>query len=118
MYIQTHINGYVLKTKVLTTPNDIALGMMGKKFTNEFIALLFVMNKTDNSFWMKNCIVPLDIIFIHNNKITKIHSNCLPCKKEECKFYSGTGEYIIEMPGGTCKKLRIRKGAAVEFKEN
>ena len=42
MYIKTHINQYVFKTKVLTKPYDIMLGMMGKKFTKEFDALLSI----------------------------------------------------------------------------
>ena len=86
MYIQTHINNQVFKTKVLTNKEDIKLGMMGKKFTSQFDALLFVMNTPSSSFWMKNCIVPLDVIFIENGKITKIHHNCPPCLQNEKKF--------------------------------
>lgn len=89
--------------------------MMGKQFTSEFSALLFVMKTTEQSFWMKNCIVPLDIIFVNNGKITKIHHNCPPCITSECKHYKGTGNLVIEMPGGTCKALRIRQGTKVEF---
>uniref|UniRef100_A0A6C0IH56 DUF192 domain-containing protein n=1 Tax=viral metagenome TaxID=1070528 RepID=A0A6C0IH56_9ZZZZ len=117
MYIQTHINENVFRTKVLTNNKDIQLGMMGKKFTSQFDALLFVMNSSSCSFWMKNCIVPLDVIFIENGKITKIHHNCQPCPKEEehCETYEGNGNLVIEMPGGTCKKLHIRKGNVVIF---
>ena len=103
------------KTKVLKTPEEITLGMMGKTFTGEFDALLFVMNKPESEFWMKNCIVPLDVIFIHNGKITKIYHNCPPCKTEECKTYPGKGDLVIEMPGGTCKTLNIKTGAKVYF---
>jgi uncharacterized membrane protein (UPF0127 family) len=115
MYIQTHINQHTFKTKVLQSRREITLGMMGKKFNGEFNALLFVMNKPESSFWMKNCIVPLDVIFVKNGKITKIHHNCPPCKKDECKTYPGTGELVIEMPGGTCKVLNIKRGAKVNF---
>lgn len=103
------------KTKVLKTPEEITLGMMGKTFTGEFDALLFVMNKPESEFWMKNCIVPLDVIFIDNGKITKIYHNCPPCKTEECKTYPGKGDLVIEMPGGTCKALNIKTGAKVYF---
>ena len=115
MYIQTRINNYVFKTKVLTNSTDIKLGMMRQKFTTLFDALLFVMNSPKSSFWMKNCIVPLDVIFIHNKKITKIHHNCPPCKTKECTMYPGEGNLIIEMPGGTCKRLNIKRGNIVTF---
>jgi len=115
MYIQTHINQHAFKTKVLQSQREIARGMMGKKFNREFNALLFVMNKPESSFWMKNCIVPLDVIFVKNEKITKIHHNCPPCKKDECKIYPGNGELVIEMLGGTCRVLNIKRGAKVNF---
>ena len=113
MYIQTHINHHTFKTKVLTKPREIMLGMMGRKFNGDFGALLFVMNKPGSVFWMKNCIVPLDVIFIHNGKITKIYHNCPPCSSEQCMSYPGKGELVIEMLGGTCKALNIRRGASV-----
>ena len=36
MYIQTHINQHSFKTKVLKTPGETAMGMMGKKFDGKF----------------------------------------------------------------------------------
>ena len=120
MYIHTHINQNIFKTKVLTNKEDIRLGMMGKNFTSQFIALLFVMKTPSSSFWMKNCIVPLDVIFIENGKITKIHHNCPPCPKYEkdCQSYEGNGNLVIEMPGGICKQLHIRKGNIVTFSKH
>lgn len=117
MYILTHINNHIFKTKVLKTPREITQGMMGKKFTSQFDALLFIMNTHQSSFWMSGCIVPLDIIFVHNGKIGKIHHNCPPCKTANhlCAQYPGTGDLVIEMPGGTCKALSIKRGAKVDF---
>lgn len=116
MYINTHINHHIFKTKLLKTPREIEQGMMGKHFTGLFDALLFVMdNIKESSFWMKNCIVPLDIIFIDQGKITKIYHDCKPCVKDECKRYPGKGNLVTELPGGTCKKLNIKKGHIVEF---
>jgi len=117
MYINTNINGYSFKTKILNNENDIKIGMMGKKFTKEFDALLFVMNTPTSSFWMKNCIIPLDIIFIKNNIITKIHHNCPPCESinNACKKYKGSGNLVIEIPGGLSKQLNIKKGNLVSF---
>jgi len=117
MYTNTHINHHVFKTKLLKTPREIEQGMMGKRFTGLFDALLFVMNNIkESSFWMKNCIVPLDIVFIDGIKITKIYHDCKPCIKDaECKHYPGKGNLVIELPGGTCKRLNIKKGQIVEF---
>lgn len=115
MYIQTHINQYTFNTKVLRSSKEIQLGMMGKKFNDNFDALLFVMNTNESSFWMKNCIVPLDVIFIKNGKINKIYHNCPPCTTDDCKTYPGKGELVMEMPGGTCKMMKIKIGVNVDF---
>jgi uncharacterized membrane protein (UPF0127 family) len=114
-YIHAHINSHIFKTKVLRTPKELEMGMMGKKFDDNFDALLFVMDADKSSFWMKNCIVPLDVIFIKNGKISKIYHNCPPCRADPCKTYKGSGELVIEMPGGTCSALNIKRGAKVDF---
>lgn len=116
MYVTARISNINFKTKVLKTPNEIRLGMMGKRFNSAFDALLFVMNRTESAFWMKNCVVPLDVVFINNGIITKIHHNCPPCRAAaECVTYPGVGNLVMELPGGECKRLRIRTGTRVSF---
>jgi uncharacterized membrane protein (UPF0127 family) len=124
MYVHTRINQDIFKTKVLISDKEREKGMMGKTFNSGFSAALFVMNANNNnnnnhnirhSFWMAGCIIPLDIIFVKNGKITGIHHSCPPCTSAPCRKYSGIGDYVIEMPGGTCKKMNIRRNAAVDF---
>jgi uncharacterized membrane protein (UPF0127 family) len=59
------INNNKFNCKVVSNSKDIAKGMMGKTFDN-FDGMFFynAVNDTQQSFWMKNCIVPLDIVFI------------------------------------------------------
>jgi uncharacterized membrane protein (UPF0127 family) len=119
MYIQTHINQFIFKTKVLQKPKEIAEGMMGKIFRNQaFDALLFVMKTPESAFWMKHCIVPLDVVFIHDGKISKIYHSCPPCTKDPCKTYKGVGDLVMELPGGTCKRLGIRPHVNIFFTRN
>ena len=123
MYIHTRINQDIFKTKVLISDKEREKGMMGKTFNSGFSAALFVMNANNNnnnhnirhSFWMAGCIIPLDIIFVKNGKITGIHHSCPPCTSAPCRKYSGIGDYVIEMPGGTCKKMNIKRNAVVDF---
>jgi uncharacterized protein len=71
--------------------------------------MLFFMKNGPHSFWMKNCIVHLDIIYIHDHKIIKIHHNCKPCFENDCDHYEGSGDLVLELPGGTCKKYNIKE---------
>ena len=103
------INQNIFKVKTLIDKRSQAIGMMGKTFDKSFEGLLFLMGGDKQCFWMKNCIVPLDIIFIHDNKITKIHHNCPPCKTKNCENYCGYGDLVLELPGGYCEKNNIKE---------
>jgi len=109
------INGNNFKVKVQTSPKETQEGMMNKTFDKTFNGMLFVMKNQEHCFWMKNCIIPLDMIFIDGDKIIKIHHNCPPCEDEPCKNYCGEGGYILEVKGGTCKNMGIKKGDVVTF---
>ena len=109
------INNNKFKVKTVITPKDTEIGMMGKKFDSSYNGMLFLMDDGEHCFWMKNCIIPLDIIFIDSNTITKIHYNCSPCTTDECVNYCGEGDIILEIMGGTAKKLGLQIGDEVNF---
>ena len=111
------IKNNILKVKVSSTKKSITDGMMGKRFDESFDGMLFFMPElTEQSFWMYNCIIPLDIIFIDGTTITKIHSNCQPCNdKKNCESYQGFGGTVLEVSGGFCEEQGIKKGDNVSF---
>jgi uncharacterized membrane protein (UPF0127 family) len=104
------INNSKFKVKVLVSEKETQKGMMGKKFNNDFNGMLFMMGGDEHCFWMNNCIINLDIIFIKDDIITKIHHNCPPCKDDECRNYCGEGDMVLEVKGGTCKQKGISEG--------
>lgn len=111
------IGDNLFKVKLCTTPSSISEGMMKKRFDENFNGMLFMMpESTEQSFWMYNCLIPLDIIMIDNGTISEVHSNCSPCtQKSNCKSYTGYGREVLEVAGGTCEKLGIKKGDQVSF---
>lgn len=109
------INDNEFLVKIMLTKKDIAEGMMNKKFNSDNHGMLFIMDDGDHNFWMKNCIIPLDIIFIKDNTITSIHHNCQPCKTNDCQNYKGSGNYVLELNGNTCEKYGIKKGDLITF---
>lgn len=109
------INDNDFKVKVCITAKEIKNGMQNKKFT-DFDGMLFLMNAGPQNFWMLNCIIPLDIIFILDNKISKIHHNCPPCTGEPCERYGcDFANLVLELPGGTCDKLGIKEGDKINL---
>jgi len=109
------INNHRFKVKVVSKDKDIQNGMMWKSFDKGYNGMLFKMNLGEHCFWMKNCIIPLDILFIDDNHIESISHNCPPCKSDDCPSYKGYGSMVLELPGGYCKKNGITIGDKINF---
>lgn len=110
------INDNIFKCKICNTPETIQNGMMKKTFDG-FDCMVFLMpEKTNQHFWMYDCIVPLDIVTVDDNIITSINHNCPPCKNEKnCDTYDGYGNIVLEFFGGTCNELSIKKGDKIKL---
>jgi hypothetical protein len=73
-------------------------------------------NNEEQSFWMKNCIIPLDIVFINDDMtIQSIQKNCPPCSSNDCEHYPGNGKYVLELLGGTCEECGIENGQKIKI---
>ncbi len=98
------INGQQFPAEYMTTPEQIAKGMMGRESLDG--CMVFKLKKGHHSFWMKDCLLPLDIVFVMNNRISKIHPNCQPCQGECPDRYTGLGDHVIEFPAGVAKNWK------------
>jgi|1_EtaG_2_1085319.scaffolds.fasta_scaffold04024_3 hypothetical protein len=107
-------NNYPLEL-MLTEP-QIRKGMMGRNKLDG--GMLFVFdNVSPRAFWMKDCVIPLDIIYLTNGKVNKIYNSCPPCERRlTCPNYPGIGDSVLELNGGTAKKENIQKGDRLGFK--
>jgi uncharacterized membrane protein (UPF0127 family) len=113
--MKVKINDNIFNVKTLLDKKSQAIGMMYKRFDSTFDGLLFLMGGKKQCFWMKNCIIPLDIIIIKNNVIVNIHFECPPCNEDPCLSYCGRGNIVLELEGGTCEDLNIQPGDSVEY---
>lgn len=114
--MKVNINDNVFKCKVCSSVDSITKGMMNQTFNHNFDGMIFIMPmQFQQQFWMYNCLIPLDIIMIDGDTITKINHYCEPCEiEEECEFYSGYGDKVLEIAGGKCKELGIKEGDKVK----
>jgi uncharacterized membrane protein (UPF0127 family) len=77
--------------------------------------MLFEFDRPDvQSFWMKNTLIPLDIIYIGaDGRIVSIARNARPL--DETPLYSsGPAQGVLEIEGGLSAKLGIEPGDKVE----
>ena len=98
------IDNKVLPLEIMSTPNAISTGMMGRENIDGGMLFLFP-EIGERSFWMKDCLISLDIIFI-------INSNCPPCYTEKCKSYYGIANKVLELPAG---EYNLSIGDVLEF---
>lgn len=66
------------------------------------------------SFWMRNTLIPLDMIFIRaNGEIVQVHANAIP--HDETPIRSDVDvRFILEIPGGRAEELGISAGDFLE----
>ena len=79
--------------------------------------MLFVYDdEQPRRFWMKDTLIPLDIIFINKNEeIVTIH-HAIPCKKDPCTIYgSEPAQYVLEVNYDLTAQNNISVGAAVNL---
>lgn len=101
------IGNKIFNAEVLTTPEEIQKGMMGRDHLDG--CMVFKMGRGHHSFWMKNCLIPLDIVFVNKNVISRIHQNCPPPDPHSYNppKYTGIGDHVVEFPGGTCSDMKV-----------
>jgi len=110
--------------EIADTPAKHARGLMNRSEMDYNSGMLFIFgNEATRSFWMKNTLIPLDMIFIDSNyKIVNITKQAQPCKTIACEFYpSGVpAAYVVEVNGGFVdeKGIKIGDEIKVEMFEN
>ena len=67
------------------------------------------------SFWMKNTLIPLDIIFIRaDGTVARIEANTVPLSLDPVVAGEAVGT-VLELAGGRAAELGITAGAKVEW---
>lgn len=65
------------------------------------------------AMWMRNTLIPLDMLFIaRDGRITHIHENAVP-HSEAIISSRGAVKFVLELNGGTAKRYGIKPGDIV-----
>ncbi len=97
--------------EVMDTPEGRARGLMHRESLGRFAGMLFVYpNEAPVAFWMRNTLIPLDMVFIDSSGIVrKIHANAIPL--DETSIPSGEPvQYVLEINGGMADMLKLQVG--------
>lgn len=69
-------------------------------------------------FWMKNTLIPLDMVWIDDQKrITHIAHNVPPCKADPCPSYDpgAFARYVLEVAAGVAGRHGLANGQTLRF---
>lgn len=109
--------GETLSLEVRRSPGGRARGMMGRTSVPEGTGMLFVFERpARHSFWMKGCLIPLDIVWLdRRGEVVDLAENAPPCESDPCPSYRpvASASYVIEVGGGRARGLGMTPGERV-----
>ncbi len=113
-------NGASFAVEIARTNEEKAKGLMHQESMPAGHGMLFVFDRdAPREFWMKNTLIPLDIIFINSElKVVEIKANVQPCKETPCPTYpSEPAKYVLEINSGLAEKMGIKLGSTMSLSE-
>jgi len=109
---------HLFHVETALTPQQHAMGLMHRQEMAADAGMLFVFpDARERSFWMRNTLIPLDIIYIRGDgTIHKIQQNAVPLDETPLPS-GGPVSRALEINGGLAAKLGIRPGDSVYNRE-
>ena len=111
LLIKTETSKYIFNIELAVTPQERNIGLMNRSKIRQNEGMLFIYPKNQIiKMWMKNTLIPLDMIFIKDDgEIEKIIKMTTPkdvtVLGPEVKLKA-----VLEINGGITSYLNIKKG--------
>ncbi|MEM6478968.1 MAG: DUF192 domain-containing protein [Pseudomonadota bacterium] len=101
--------------EVADTQASRGQGLMFREELPGSAGMLFVYDRPQRlSFWMRNTLIPLDMLFIGSDgTVSRIHENAIPL--DETAISGGDNvQYVLEINGGLARRLGLEVGAVIQ----
>lgn len=108
----------LFNVEIADTPESRNRGLMRRTSLAEDAGMLFVFDsEVTRYFWMKNTIIPLDILYIATNGTIVDIQTMQPCEKEPCPTYPSRAPalYALEINAGEAQSRGIAVGQTVSL---
>lgn len=112
------VNNNPITVEIARTPSELEHGLMHREYLAENSGMLFIFPQEGSlTFWMKNTLIPLDILFINKEHIIVNVLTMQPCKIEPCETYPSEkpAQYALELPEHFAQNHQISQGDTVQF---
>jgi uncharacterized membrane protein (UPF0127 family) len=107
---------HAVDVEVAATPTTRERGLMWRTSLPDGTGMLFIFGRENiQSFWMRNTLIALDMLFIGKDKrVAGIVENAEP-KTLISRGVPFPSLYVLEVPGGWTSRAGIRAGAQMEL---
>jgi hypothetical protein len=107
---------HAFRVEVAKTPQEQAKGLMFRTAMEPDEGMLFPYDQPrELSFWMKNTVLSLDLVFIDaQHRILNIAENATPYSEQSIES-AGPGVAVLELNGGRTRELGIVAGNKVDW---
>ena len=107
------------QVELAVTPEQLSYGLMNRAHLDQDKGMLFIFQEDEiYPFWMKNTLIPLDMIWIDSQgKAVFIKENAQPCSPVECPLIRPTAQarYVLEVNAGTVERIGLSVGDSLEI---
>ena len=108
------VGSETFKAEVAQTDDERRRGLMFRQHLPLDQGMLFIQPAGRAEFWMKNTLIPLDLLYFDADGIlVEIVAGALPCKQRDCPIYpsaSAAVRYILEINGGEAARRALKVG--------
>lgn len=108
------LHGQQFTIELATTDAARTQGLMNRTHLAADRGMLFVFAESaPQAFWMKNTLIPLDILYFDDaRRLVSMQLNVPPCKADPCAVYpsNASARYVLELAAGTARRLGVRDG--------
>jgi uncharacterized membrane protein (UPF0127 family) len=105
--------------ELAVTSEEISRGLMFREHLDPDKGMLFIYKYEGvHYFWMKNTLIPLDMVWINSNReVISISNDVQPCQTSQCPLISPEQkvQYVLELNGGTSDKIGLAIGDKITF---
>lgn len=108
------LHGQQFAIELATTDATRTQGLMNRTHLAADHGMLFVFAESaPQAFWMKNTLIPLDILYFDDaRRLVSMQLDVPPCKADPCAIYPSDvpARYVLELAAGTARRVGIRNG--------
>lgn len=107
----------LIEAEIAATPAERERGLSGRRSVPQGSGVLFMWpDAARRSFWMKDTLVPLDLVFVLEGRVAEV-ARLVPCRADPCPLTTSRDavHFAVELPAGTLARAGLGAGALVEI---